>query len=54
MILETKVWIDIEMFRDDCHENEGLWVLHKDEYSLDEGMMNHRYQWTVEKITQPK
>ena len=70
-----KMWVDIAMFRDDCHENEGLWVLQKDEYSLDdfswtyrrhwddlvtltqnlsEGMMNHRYEWTINKITQPK
>ena len=73
--LGDKVWLDIAIFRDDCHENEGLWVLQKDEYSLDdfswtywrhwdelevltqnrsEGMMNHRYEWTVKKITQPK
>ena len=70
-----KMWLDIAMFRDECHENEGLWVLQKDEYSLDEfswtyrwhwdklaaltqnqseGMMNHRYEWTVKNITQPK
>ena len=75
LISETKVWHDIAMFRDNCHENEGLWVLQKDEYSLDgfswtywrhwdeleeltqnwsEGMMNHRYEWTVKKITQSK
>ena len=70
-----KMWLDIAMFRDDCHENEGLWVLQKDEYSLDEiswtyrrhwyefsaltqirseGRMNHRYEWTVKNINQPK
>ena len=70
-----KMWHYIAMFRDDCYENEGLWVLQKDENSLDdfswtyqrhwnefvaltqnrsEGMMNHRYEWTVKKITQPK
>ena len=70
-----KGWLYIAMFKDDCHENEGLWVLQKDEYSLDdfswtyqwhwdelatltqnrsEGMMNHRYEWTVKNITQPK
>ena len=24
-----KMWLDIAIFRDDCHENEGLWVLQK-------------------------
>ena len=70
-----KMWLDIAMFRDEFHENEGLWVLQKDAYSQDyfswtyqwhwdelvaltqnqsEGMMNHRYEWTIKKITQPK
>ena len=25
--LETRVWLDIAIFRDDGYENEGLWVL---------------------------
>ena len=70
-----KMRLFIAMFRDEFHENEGLWVFQKDKYSLDdfswtyqrhwdelaaltqnqsEGMMNHRYEWNVKKITQPK
>ena len=73
--LREKIWLDIAMLRDEYHENEGLWVLQKDEYSLDdlpwvyrwhwdelaaltqnwsEDMMNHRYEWTIKKIAQPK
>ena len=38
-----KMWLDIEIFRDECHENEGLWVLHKDEYSMDD--FSWTYRW---------
>ena len=34
LILETRVRLDIAIFRDDGHENEGLWVLHKDEFLI--------------------
>ena len=76
LISEKRVWLDVAIFRDDGHENEGLWVFQKDEVchwvdfswtyrrhydelaaltqNRSEGMMNHRCEWTIKMITQPK
>ena len=34
LISETRVQLDIAIFRDDGHENEGLRVLQKDEFLI--------------------
>ena len=40
-----KMWLDIEMFKNECHENEGSWVLQKNEYSLDVFSWTYRQHW---------
>ena len=45
LISEIKVWLDIEIFRDDYHDNESLWALQKDEYSLDDFSWTYRRHW---------
>ena len=64
-----KMWLDIAIFSDECHENEGLWVFQKErihwmtslEHIGDTEMswqhwpkIEVKVWWTVKNITQPK
>ena len=48
-----KMWLDIAMFKDDFHENEGLWVLQKDDDPLDDYSGTYQWHWDeLETLTQ--